>query len=89
MSELLPCPFCGGKAIFVVKSNISNHQGVGFDYNIECSSCGCSPTKKNAEMHIFLNKDGEVKITDASIVTRNSMIEAWNTRTPKERGVEK
>lgn len=28
--KLLPCPFCGGKAVFVAKTNSSSHHGVDF-----------------------------------------------------------
>ena len=32
MSEikLKPCPFCGGKAVYMTKSNASDHYCVGF-----------------------------------------------------------
>jgi hypothetical protein len=85
MIKLKPCPFCGGEATFVVNTNISSNYCIGFNYYIKCSSCDCTPIKKDAEMHIFLDRDGEVKLTDESIVTRKSIIDAWNTRV-KERG---
>ena len=35
MSELKPCPFCGG-------TNIQHrHQGGGLDHTIRCRDCGC------------------------------------------------
>lgn len=86
MIKLKPCPFCGGEAIFVVNSNISSKHCVGFNYYIKCSSCGCTPIKKDAEMDIFLDRDGEVKITDVCIVARESMIAVWNTRAGERDG---
>lgn len=80
MSELKPCPFCGGKAEFVVKGNISNHCGVAFTYVIACSKCKCTPMSKSSEMHIYLDKNGEIKMTGASDVTKQCMIDEWNTR---------
>lgn len=37
--ELKPCPFCGGKADFKTKSNLSSHSEVGFDFTIKCREC--------------------------------------------------
>jgi hypothetical protein len=86
--ELLPCPFCGSEAHFIKTSNISTHTGVGFVYIIACSKCKCTPIQKANEMYIQLDKDGELKITSASEIVRQNMIDEWNTRTPKERGAE-
>lgn len=80
MPELLPCPFCGGEAHFIKISNISTHMGVGFDYIIACSECKCTPIQKAKEMNIWLDKNGEVKMTEASAVVRQNMIDEWNTR---------
>ena len=89
MAELLPCPFCGGKAHFITISNNSSRDDVGFSYIIECSKCKCTPIQKAKEMKIWLDKNGEAKMTEASAVVRQKMIDEWNTRTPKERGGEK
>lgn len=42
MSEikLKPCPFCGGKAVYMTKSNTSDHYCVGFNFEVECEDCG-------------------------------------------------
>ena len=37
--KLKSCPFCGGKAEFVVKSNESSHYGAGFDFEVVCEKC--------------------------------------------------
>ena len=89
MAELKPCPFCGSEAHFIKINNISSHTGVGFGYIIECSKCKCTPIEKAKEMNIQLDKDGEIKITAASEIEKQNMIDEWNTRTPKERGGEK
>ena len=86
MAELLPCPFCGSEAHFIKTSNISTHTGVGFDYIIACSKCKCTPIQKAKEMNVYLDKKGEIKITEASESVKQNMIAEWNTRTPKERG---
>ena len=84
MAELLPCPFCGGEAHFITTSNNSNHTGVGFGYIIACSKCKCTPIQKAKEMNVYLDKKGEIKITEASESVRRNMIVEWNTRTPQK-----
>ena len=84
MAELLPCPFCGSEAHFITTSNISTHTGVGFNYIIECSVCKCTPIQKAKEMNVYLGKNGDIKITDASDTVRRNMIVEWNHRTPQK-----
>lgn len=43
--RLKPCPFCGGEAAFVPKSNNSSNSGIGCDFKIECQDCGLSSPK--------------------------------------------
>jgi hypothetical protein len=74
-----------GKAEFITVSNNSNHTGVGFDYIIDCSKCKCTPIQKSQELNVFLDENGELKITDASVVNKRNMIDEWNTRTQKEK----
>ena len=81
---LKPCPFCGGKAEFITIHNKSNHTSVGFNYTIACSSCSCTPIRLAGEMNVFLDKDGEVKITEASAIKKQNMIAKWNTRTQND-----
>ncbi len=40
--RLKPCPFCGGEAVFIPKSNHSSNRGIGCDFKIECQDCGVS-----------------------------------------------
>ena len=40
--RLKPCPFCGGEAVFIPKSNDSSNSGFGCDFKIECQGCGAS-----------------------------------------------
>lgn len=80
MDKLKPCPFCGAEAEFTTVSNNSNHTGVGFNYIIACSKCNCTPIQKSQGLNVFLDKNGELKITDASVVNKLNMIDEWNTR---------
>ena len=38
MAELLPCPFCGGEAIYMNKNTIPNRRNP----TIECEDCHCN-----------------------------------------------
>lgn len=38
--ELKPCPFCGGKAMFLTITNKSSHSAVGVMFKIKCMKCG-------------------------------------------------
>lgn len=67
MSELKPCPFCGGEAILCKDLNPDGHFAHKMVY-VECNSCGCS-TKH------YRSSD------DRRITTRVSdAINAWNRR---------
>ena len=88
MNNLKPCPFCGGKAAFVVKGNIARNSQVAFAYRIECSKCGYTPIDKTYEMYVNLDGNGTVKITAASEIIRQNMIEVWNKRTTEKGGAE-
>lgn len=74
-NKLLPCPFCSGEEISMGAYSISP------DCYIECKSCGCMIEKEvpwngmNQEEH-----DRECA---------KFLIEAWNTRKPMERIVER
>ena len=86
MAELLPCPFCGGTAHFITINNSSSKSGVCFSYIIRCSNCKCTPMQKEAEMHLWLDNCGQVRMTEASEQTLQSTIDGWNTRTQQKEG---
>lgn len=79
-NKLKPCPFCGGKARFKIKGYMSSNYSAGFSCTIECSACGCTPIPKPHDLSLTMDENGEVKMTDASIVLRDNMILAWNQR---------
>lgn len=87
-NELLPCPFCGGEAKFTVKSIKPNDVYAGFLYTIKCSKCGVSPFAKCREMNLILEANGDIKITEPSLVNKKEMIDTWNMRTTERVGEE-
>lgn len=77
MSELKPCPFCGGRAVFTTKSNNSSHTCVGFDFAIECSVCHTIPPKASDSVTFRLSDSGMIVTIDDG---RGKAIDAWNRR---------
>ena len=40
MTELKPCPFCGGKAYFKILSKTYGNRKEGIDFKVKCKKCG-------------------------------------------------
>ena len=78
MSELLPCPFCGGGATIEVKTEWYDYDGGDrwwiYQADVMCDSC-------DAMMHVDHYKPKE--FTDWATAEQFA-IEAWNTRTAYE-----
>ena len=84
---LKPCPFCGGKAIFSIISNVSTHTEIGYEYTIKCSKCGCSPFKEITKINVCMSeKDGSLYATSETQVRQQELVKVWNTRTLTEKG---
>lgn len=74
--NLLPCPFCGGKAAFVTKSNSSSHHGVGFCFEIECEDCGAKLPKQYKVEFSLTDSGGINPLLDE----RKRAADDWNQR---------
>lgn len=69
MSELKPCPFCGGKARMLTKQTQTNDSEFfrewKYEYIIKCNRCKASighyQSKKTAEIAWNRRKEGEQK----------------------------
>ena len=79
MKELLPCPFCGGKAVFKTIANCSSHYDVSVKFTIKCSGCGMELPKGGTIM-FRLADDGNI-ISDLD--ARMPLLKAWNERRGK------
>ena len=79
--ELKPCPFCGGKPQLCTLSNSSSHFGVGFEFEIACTSCKIKLPNR-FEILLHLEENGELKITKDD---REIAVAAWNRRVTNER----
>ena len=69
MSELKPCPFCGGKDIRLLTSM--------FDCDIWCSNCGASVFREARKTHNCIAENKKDAQTKA--------VRAWNRRVDNER----
>lgn len=75
--ELKPCPFCGGKAKFFVKTSICRGITRGNLFGIYCTACNITTPKTNYAVEFKLNDSGEIEVTQDE---RLLAIEAWNRR---------
>ena len=65
MTELKPCPFCGGEAH--AKAIISDNQ---IEFRIFCCKCACELTRSAFGIRPF----------EVILGTMDSVVEAWNRR---------
>lgn len=77
MIELKPCPFCGGKAKFFSKTNISRGITRGWEFGIYCSKCDVTTPKTNYRLEVQLGESGDIKVHEDE---RLSAAELWNRR---------
>ncbi len=74
--RLKPCPFCGGEAAFIPKSNNSSNSGFGCDFKIECQDCGLS-SPKIYKVEFRLTKGG---FLNPYLDERKQAASMWNRR---------
>lgn len=74
--ELKPCPFCGRKAEFKIRSNLSSHSEVGFDFTIKCSECDIE-IPRTYRVTLTIGMSGQI---NAKIDERQKAMDDWNRR---------
>ncbi len=81
MSNLKPCPFCGGEAVFRVTSTVTRGGGiVGYTFVVGCNRCGIS-LPKTYTIEFSINEKGEL-IPNRD--DRETALELWNRRAENE-----
>ena len=78
MTDLKPCPFCGGKAR-ITQLSVSTDVAYTFkSYKIQCPQCGCriNPNEEIIVKISYSPRKGAV-VDETEL---NNAIEAWNRR---------
>ena len=73
--RILPCPFCGGEAELIQKTNGYTSGKITNQYIVECEECGIHT--KTYESKIYQLDDGRVCIDKNGAV---DAIDVWNRR---------
>lgn len=73
---LKPCPFCGGKAMFLTITNKSSHSAVGVMFKIKCMKCG-TELPKSYECEMYMDQDGGIRTGKDE---RTKATTDWNRR---------
>ena len=58
--SLKPCPFCGGKAMFLTIRNKPLHSDVGVMFKIKCMKCG-TELSKSYECEMYMDQEGGIR----------------------------
>ena len=74
--SLKPCPFCGGKAMFLTIRNKPLHSDVGVMFKIKCMKCGTEPPK-SYECEMYMDQDGGIRTGKDE---RTKATADWNRR---------
>ena len=85
MSELKPCPFCGGEVELV---DYTDHMYGFWDYKIKCPNCrACMDSPSTAVVQLLPDKIKQTRNEETKRKAKRELIILWNTRV-KEMGVE-
>ena len=80
MTELKPCPFCGGKVTIASYGNYWSIIASGNEPNV---SCGC---RLFMESELFHDEEGKQRQKEKLIEKWNTRPNPWHTGTPTEEG---
>jgi Lar family restriction alleviation protein len=75
--KLKPCPFCGGKAIYVTVQAGPSKEGSYLFYNLRCKSCNAHPPGAYGGIFTTMKENGKVQIEKLG---EKEAVEAWNRR---------
>ena len=74
---LKPCPFCGGEAIFLIKTYSATGFNRGWELGVSCRNCKVTTPESNYRLEVGLSDKGEL----LTIIDERALaIEKWNRR---------
>ena len=76
MTELKPCPFCGGEAKATCMSTVNEHEMLSKIFKIKCTKCEIEYAKP-FRIYARINNDGICTFDKSE---KDAVIEAWNRR---------
>lgn len=74
--ELKPCPFCGGKAVFFVKSHTTSEMKSYWRIGVYCTKCNLTSPKLYG-LTLALGTNAEIKTIEDE---RQRALDDWNWR---------
>ena len=74
---MLPCPFCGGRAVYHTTSTTSSGNIRGWQFGIKCTKCNIGTPKMAYRLNVDFMKDGSIRVCDDE---REGALRTWNTR---------
>ena len=74
---MLPCPFCGGRAVYHTTSTTSSGNIRGWQFGIKCTKCNIGTPKMAYRLNVDFMKDGSIRVCDDE---RGDALRVWNTR---------
>ena len=78
MSDLKPCPFCGGEARFEQSQcGATDKSSVSIRFSVRCKKCHSTASSAYGEICMNLSSTGELNIWHNDL---EKVAEAWNRR---------
>lgn len=79
--KLKPCPFCGGKAEYIINSNYDRFTTHGWQFGIQCTNCMTELPMRDFIVTVNLKSDGEIAVAKDD---RKKAADMWNRRAEHE-----
>ena len=79
--KLKPCPFCGGKAEYIINTNYERCTTHGWKFGIKCTNCMTELPMKDFLVTADLESNGEIVFAKDD---RKKAADMWNRRAEHE-----